>query len=112
MKRDYDLAVAYRIYPRVSKTPLVFADDKLKLGQLCLRSFHRALGSLRAKLFVLLDNCPPSYAQMFRSEFGTDDLELIDLDDVGNRASFGSQLTVLSEQRDSDFVYFAEDEAG
>jgi len=40
----HDLAVAYRIYPKVSShPPPVFADDKLKLAQLCLNSFKASL---------------------------------------------------------------------
>ena len=37
----YDLAVAYRIYPEVSRPAqsLPFGDDKLKQAGICLRSF-------------------------------------------------------------------------
>ena len=62
---QYDVAVAYRIYPKVSRAPPVFADDKYQLSELCLKSFRDSLGSLKVKMFVLLDNCPPSYEDLF-----------------------------------------------
>ena len=62
---SYDLVVAYRIYPRVSKTPPAFAHNKLALSELCLRSYAEALGDLRAKIYVLLDDCPPEYEALF-----------------------------------------------
>ena len=43
---NYDLAVAYRIYPGVSKVPPVFSQDKLKLAEFCLKSFKDSLGDL------------------------------------------------------------------
>jgi hypothetical protein len=57
----FDLAVAYRVYPGISKEPAVHADDKLRLAELCLRSFKEALGTLRVKVWALLDGCPPEY---------------------------------------------------
>jgi hypothetical protein len=44
-----DLAIAYRIYPRVAKpaVALPFSDDKLRLSEICLRSFKESLGGLR-----------------------------------------------------------------
>ncbi len=44
-----DLAIAYRIYPGVSKTPAAWANDKFKLSTYSIRSFKQALGSLRIK---------------------------------------------------------------
>lgn len=59
-QRCYDLAVAYRIYPKVSKPArsLPFGDDKYQLSEACLKSFKESLGSLRVKLWALLDGCP------------------------------------------------------
>jgi hypothetical protein len=48
-KRMIDLAIAYWIYPGVSKVSAVFADDKLTLSTLCLQSFKKALGPLKVK---------------------------------------------------------------
>ncbi len=108
--RFYDVAVAYRIYPRVSKNPVFFPEDKLKLARLCLRSFLASLGSVRAKIFVLLDNCPPEFETMFRECFSSGDLELIRLDGIGNQQTFSRQIEILLKQEDAEVVYFAEDD--
>lgn len=107
-----DLAVAYRIYPEVSKpaTGLPFSEDKYLLSEVCLRSFKESLGDLRAKIWVLLDGCPPEYEALFRKYFAQEDLNLVQLDGVGNRATFSKQIEILLEQREADFVYFAEDD--
>lgn len=109
-KRAFDLAVAYRIYPGVSKTPAVHADDKLRLAELCLRSFREALGDLRVKVWALLDGCPPPYEALFRRHFDADALELVPLDRLGNAGTFALQLRILLEQQDAERVYLAEDD--
>jgi hypothetical protein len=109
-KGTYDVAVAYRIYPRVSKQPVFFPKDKLKLACLCLRSFRASLGAVRAKMFVLLDNCPPEFEALFTESFPSEDLELIRLDGIGNRHTFSRQIEILLKQEDADAVYFAEDD--
>ena len=106
----YDIAVAYRIYPKVSKVPAVFPNDKLKLAEFCLKSFKDSLGSLKVRMFVLLDNCPPSYENLFKRYFAEDDLELIKLNGVGNRATFDTQINILLQQNFSEIIYFAEDD--
>ncbi len=69
--QNYDVAIAYRIYPKVAKPAagLPFSDDKYRMAEVCLQSFRRSLGDLRVKIWVLLDGCPPSYADLFRSYF-------------------------------------------
>ena len=110
MPSQYDVAVAYRIYPNVSRVPPVFANDKLKLSELCLKTFKESLGSLKVKMFVLLDNCPPSYEDLFKKYFDEQDLELIRLNGVGNRATFDTQINILLDQSFSEIIYFAEDD--
>jgi hypothetical protein len=109
---SYDIAIAYRIYPKVAKPALglPFSDDKLKLSEVCLRSLKESLGNLRAKVWVLLDGCTEDYADLFLRYFDPSDLELIRLASVGNQATFGKQLDILLSQNVSDFVYFAEDD--
>ncbi len=108
----YDLAVAYRIYPKVSKPALglPFSDDKARLAEVCLQSFRRSLGDLRVKLWVLLDGCPPEYAEMFRRCFASEDLELIPLPGIGNYGTFNRQIEILLAQNAAELVYFAEDD--
>jgi hypothetical protein len=110
--RGYDLAVAYRIYSGVAETAdgLPFSGDKLKLSEICLRSFKESLGNLRVKIWVLLDGCPKEYENLFRKYFDPEDLVAIPLPGVGNQATFAKQMEILLEQRVSELVYFAEDD--
>lgn len=105
-----DLAVAYRIYPGVSKTPAAFSENKYKLSELCLRSFKRALGSMHVKVWVLLDGCPPAYEELFRSCFTAEELEIVALNGIGNLPTFNRQIEILATQTEADMVYFAEDD--
>jgi hypothetical protein len=105
-----DLAVAYRIYPGVSKSPAFFSTDKLRLSEMCLRSFEEALGTLRAKIYALLDGCPLEYETLFRNVFRHRDLAILSLDKIGNLATFGLQIDLLTRQAEAPYVYFAEDD--
>ncbi|HEX4602647.1 MAG TPA: glycosyltransferase family 2 protein [Candidatus Angelobacter sp.] len=108
----YDVAVVYRIYPKMSKPALglPFSDDKERMAEVCLQSFRRSLGDLRAKVWVLLDGCPPSYAGMFRRAFVPEDLVLEPLPGIGNHGTFNRQIEILLHQQDAELVYFAEDD--
>lgn len=111
LARKYDLAVAYRIYPRMSShLPPIFADDKLKLAGFCLDSFKASLGNLRVKIWVLLDNCPPVYEEMFSRLWSPEDLELVRFPGVGDAATFREQARILMAQTDAETVYLAEDD--
>ena len=110
IETKYDLSVAYRIYPKVSKTPPVFADDKYKLSELCLKSFINSLGTLKVKFWIILDNCPDEYSGLFKKYIPTDDLEFVKLPGVGNSETFTKQIDLLLGQIDSEYVYFAEDD--
>ena len=105
-----DLAIAYRIYPGVSKTPAIFSDDKFQLSELCLRSFKRALGTMKVKVWALLDGCPPAYEELFRRYFSAEELEVISLDRIGNLPTFTRQIEILTAQSGAEIVYFAEDD--
>lgn len=104
-----DISIVYRIYPKISKIPAVFPDDKLKMSEVCLSSFKRALEGLSYKLWVLLDNCPEEYFDLFKKYFGNS-AELISMPAVGNPGTFGKQMDILLNQNDSEYVYFAEDD--
>ena len=105
-----DLAVAYRVYPGISKTPAFYSTDKFKLAELCLRSLKRGLGGLRAKVYALLDGCPPAYEALFRDVFQSSDLEIVVLNKIGNLATFSYQIDILRGQTEAQHVYFAEDD--
>lgn len=106
----YQLAVAYRIYPKISKTPIVFPDDKLALSELCLDSFARSLRGVRAKLYAILDGCPLEYEALFRQYFPSEDLEIIRVPGIGNAGTFERQIEILGSQDDSEHVFLAEDD--
>jgi hypothetical protein len=110
--RSYDVAVAYRIYPKVSKpaAALPFGDDKYLLSEVCLKSFKDSLAGLRVKLWILLDGCPPEYRDLFRRYFAAEDVVFVELDHVGNQATFEQQIDILLSQRHAEAVYFAEDD--
>ena len=102
------LAIAYRIYPGISKSPAFFPTDKFKLSEMCLRSFKKALGGLRVKIWVLLDGCPPEYETLFRETFQSDDLEILWLDKSGIKKFL--TIDLLRKRTEASYVYFAEDD--
>jgi hypothetical protein len=108
----YDLAIAYRIYPNVSRPALdlAFGDDKYCLSEACLRSLKESLGSLHVKMWAILDGCPPRYEALFRKYFDDSQLVVLKLEGVGNQRTFATQIEVLLGQSDADLVYFAEDD--
>lgn len=108
----YDIAVAYRICPKVAKPAegLPFSEDKYLLSEICLRSFRSSVGTLRAKVWVLLDACPEEYAELFQKYFAPEDLVVLRLPGIGNGKTFLRQIEILVEQQDADLVYFAEDD--
>jgi hypothetical protein len=110
VKQQFDLAVCYRIYPGVSRDPIFGFKEKLPLARLNLETFRESLGDLKIKLWVLLDNCPPVYAELFKEIFPNVPMELISLGGEGNGATFIRQVEILSKQTDADLVYFAEDD--
>lgn len=107
-----DVAIAYRIYPKVAEdaVPLPFSDDKLRLSEVCLKSFKESLAGLRVKVWVLLDGCPPEFAELFKKYFCAEELILLNLEGAGNEATFRKQLDILLSQQDAEMVYFAEDD--
>jgi hypothetical protein len=109
-RREYDLMVVYRIYPRISKEPFVYPSDKFKLSELCLRSFRESLGDLRVKMHVLLDTCPQEYEELFRRYFSEENLHFERLHMAGNEMTYRRQLEILTQQTDSEYVYLAEDD--
>jgi len=108
--REFDLAVCYRIYPRISRDSIFDFKDKLALVRLNLESFKTAIGGLKIKMWVLLDNCPPAYAELLRFIFPDTAMELIALDGEGNGRTYARQIDILSAQQAADLVYLAEDD--
>lgn len=110
-RSGYDVAVAYRVYPKPSANPpRVYAADKFKLAELCLRSFKASLGGLRAKVWVLLNDCPPAYERLFRQLWSADDLVFVRYPGVPPGTTLREQSRMLVEQTDAGLVYWAEDD--
>jgi len=108
---SYDLAVAYRINPKMSAhPPPIFAEDKFKLAELCLKSFKNSLGGLRVKVWALLNNCPPEYEAMFKKLWLAEDLALVRFPGVAAGTTLHEQSRILAEQTDAEIAYFAEDD--
>jgi hypothetical protein len=111
---SYDLAVAYRIYPKISiscaNRPPIFSEDKLKLAELCLKSFKSSLGGLRVKLWALLNDCPTAYESIFTKLWAPEDLVLVRYPGVGAGTTLHEQARILMEQTDAEIVHFAEDD--
>ncbi len=110
MSNNYDLAVAWRIYPGVSKTPIIFPNSKFQLVKTCLQSFRLSAEGLRVRYFFILDGCPPSYNELIQSMFPAADTTIIETQSIGNWATFNKQIEILLQQTDAEAVYFAEDD--
>jgi hypothetical protein len=110
LQQTKDIAIAYRIYPGVSKTPIVFSDDKLKLTEVGVSTLKKSLGQLRSKIFFLLDNCPLAYEAMIKKYFTEHEAIFIHYEGIGNLATFGKQIDLLLLQTDSEIIMFAEDD--
>lgn len=107
----YDLVIAYRICPKMSKkSPDYVGNDKLAFSKKCLESFKKSLDGLSYKIYALLDNCPKEYEDLFVDLFGRESLEILNLQDYGNKRTFKKQIDILSTQDDAEIVYFAEDD--
>lgn len=104
------LAICYRIYPGISKIPSIHSNNKLKMSELCLRSFVRALDNIDAKIWVILDNCPQDYNSLFDKYLAGYQYELINVNKLGNAATFQMQMDILSKQNFSENIFFAEDD--
>lgn len=108
--KDNKLAVAYRIYPGVSKVPPIHSTNKYLLATKCLESFIKSLGDIDYKMWAMLDNCPDEYIVLFQSLVPQDRLEIVRYPGIGNGGTFGEQVKILSEQTFSENIYFAEDD--
>jgi hypothetical protein len=107
---SYDVAVAWRIYPGVSKTPIIHSKDKFQLVKTCLISFLKTAEDINVKYYFILDGCPDSYQKLIEELFFAKSFSIHKTDSIGNLATFKLQVNILSRQTDADIVYFAEDD--
>jgi hypothetical protein len=110
MEKPFEIAVAWRIYPGVSKSPIIHPANKLKLVQTSLLSFIQSAGRLKISYYFILDGCPPEYSLLIRKLFGSEKFSIIETSSIGNLKTFEKQVEILTTQTDADVVYFAEDD--
>lgn len=108
--KKYDCVIAYRIYPKVSKKPFVYEENKLKLAELGLYSLKKSTEGLNIKFYIILDNCPAEYTEMINRIFNSEEIVIINSEVHGNANTFNLQMEILSEQNYSEYIYFAEDD--
>lgn len=107
--KKYDLAIALRVYPGISKLPPVYSNNKYKLVEFCFESFVKFLGDIKPYIWIILDGCPEEYKKIF-TKHPELDLEFIEVNKIGNAKTFELQLDKLLEQNKSEIIYFAEDD--
>ncbi|MBN20218.1 MAG: glycosyl transferase family 2 [Bdellovibrionaceae bacterium] len=104
------VAIAYRVYPGISKKPLYYPDNKLKLVTLGLKSLKQGLKGVNFHFYAILDQCPESYESVILKEMGEDNTTILQASPSGNEATFTQQIEILLNQDFSSSVYFAEDD--
>jgi len=105
----YGVSIALRVSPFLNKNQVYFRS-KYDLVKVCFESFVRALEGLDFELFVILDGCPRSFEKIFRENVSEDALRVVNVDGVGNSATFLLQTSLLSNHASMEYVYFAEDD--
>ncbi len=110
MTNKKDLAIVYRIYPGVSKIPIIYPEDKFELSKVAVKSLKDALGKLNVKFWIILDNCPDIYENLFKEILFNYDVEFLHLNGVGNYGTYEKQIEILINQNIAETVYLAEDD--
>lgn len=110
----FDLTVAMRIYPGISKEPVYFSENKLEMVRRMLETFRKSVGKLNVKYHIILDSCPPEYTQLALQILGdvnpNNPIEIHNVSNGGNMYTFSKQIDLLLDQNDSEYVMFAEDD--
>ena len=108
---NYDLVIAHRVYPGVSKNPFIKNVSKYDIFTYNLKSLKNSFGSLKVKIFFILDNCPKEFEKLINHFFFDIDYELIIYHEKqGNIKTFLKQIDILLNQDFSNLVYFSEDD--
>jgi len=105
----FDLIIAYRIYPGLSKASPLSNQNKYDLFKLCLNSFYHSINEISYYIYFILDSCPKIYSDYISSLFSKN-FKILNFHKLGNQGSFMKQIEILSTQDLSDYVYFAEDD--
>ena len=103
----YELTIAHRVCPALAKSAVGYAD-KLDMVRASLLSMSEALKGIKHHILFIVDGCPDSYVSVIRGIFPEG--EILSVDSIGNQATYGMQVDLLSRVNDSEFVYFSEDD--
>ncbi len=111
-QKNFDVTIALRTYtgPKHTNSRPIFNNNKYKLLDVCLKSLKNCLGSLRIKIFAILDNCPPKWEELFNNYFDKNELEVLHLEKAGDIGSIEVAMNILINQNFSEIVYMAEDD--
>lgn len=105
----YDLSIALRICPALSKTVVGF-KDKIDLVAVSCRSLRRALEGVRWKIAIILDGCPSDYRLLMEDVFRGSEMLLCETPSIGNQRTYDKQVDLLLAEKEAKYVYFAEDD--
>ena len=107
--QSFDLELAVRVYPGISKNP-VLPGSKLETFGRCFSSLVEATRSLHAKFHVIYDGCPQDFPDLVRSSVAkTHALEEHFLEGAGNVETFKLQREILKKS-DAKLVGLVEDD--
>jgi hypothetical protein len=107
---NFDLAIALRVYPQISKQPLGNFETKFDLFKVGFKSLLASLGPIHAKFYVILDSCDKSYEAFISGLIPAHNLQIEKVDKAGNAKTFLMQLQWLQNQSDTEMVFVAEDD--
>ena len=112
IKKKYDVAIAYRTYSgsQPSRARVIFHDNKYKLEDFCLSSLKKSLGSLKFKIWAILDSCPQNWEELFKKYFNEEELEIVNVENAGEVGSLKVAMNILLDQEFSEYIYMAEDD--
>ncbi len=106
----YDIIIAYRCYPWISKKPHFRSTNKLDMVKYGLKSMRACLWALKAKFIIIDDWCPDSFEDEIKTVLSWIDIEYIKVNKIGNYKTYKMQLDLLTQQNDAEIVYLAEDD--
>jgi hypothetical protein len=107
-----NLVVILRVYPGVSKRPMVFSDSKIGMWTFSLRSLRTALEGWHGekRIEILFDACPEEFVEGAVRVFEGMSLKCHRLPRTGNSATFLRQLEIARALPTDTCVYFGEDD--
>lgn len=111
---DFELTIAHRVCPSLSKTAIGFSD-KPSMVKATAESLAASLHEFgkTTRLIAILDGCGESYESLFQQTFSSVKnvhLEIIKTASIGNQATYAKQNEVLLEAQNTRLVYFSEDD--